>query len=48
MTGVHVGFLDSILNRIPLYSLGFGWIVPAVVGFIIGLIIYPRMKKTNA
>lgn len=46
--GVHVGFLDSILNRIPLYSLGFGWIVPAVIGFIIGLIVYPRIKKSNA
>ena len=32
------GFLDPVLNHIPLYGLGFGWIVPAIVGFIVGLI----------
>ena len=32
------GFLDPVMNHIPLYALGFGWIVPAVVGFIVGLI----------
>lgn len=32
------GFLDGMMNCIPLYNLGFGWIVPAAVGFVIGLI----------
>lgn len=35
--GVHIGLFDKILNLIPLYSVGFGWIVPAIAGFIIGL-----------
>lgn len=42
--GVHIGFLDKILNVIPLYGYGFGWIAPAAIGFIIGLVLYPRLK----
>lgn len=38
--GVHIGALDTILNKIPLYGYGFGWIVPAAVGFIIGLVLF--------
>ncbi len=44
--GVHFGFLDKILNLIPLYSLGFGWIVPAVVGLVGGLLLYPMLHKS--
>ena len=36
--GVHIGFLDAILDKIPLYGLGFGWVVPAAAGFIVGLL----------
>lgn len=43
--GVHIGFLDKILNAIPLYGYGFGWIVPAVVGFVVGLIVYSATHK---
>ena len=43
--GLHVGFLDKLLNAIPLYSFGFGWIVPAVIGLIVGLIVYPRVHR---
>ena len=32
--------LDPLLSKIPLYGLGFGWIVPAVLGFIVGFGIY--------
>lgn len=44
---IRVGFLDAILGRIPLYSLGFGWVVPALIGFVIGFIVYST-KKENA
>lgn len=37
--GVHIGALDAVLNNIPLYGYGFGWIVPAAVGFVAGLLI---------
>lgn len=43
--GVHIGALDKLLGLIPLYGYGFGWVVPAVAGFVIGLLIYPRLRK---
>lgn len=46
--GAHIGFLDSILNCIPLYNIGLGWIIPAVVGFIVGMLVYPKNKKIAA
>ncbi|MDY4080068.1 MAG: branched-chain amino acid transport system II carrier protein [Candidatus Metalachnospira sp.] len=45
--GVHIGIVDGILNAIPLYNMGFGWIVPALMGFIIGVIVYPRIGKKS-
>lgn len=44
--GVHIAALDAILNKIPLYSAGFGWIVPAVAGFVAGLLLYARKGKS--
>lgn len=41
------GFLDPVLNHIPLYGLGFGWIVPAIVGFIVGLIAWKGKGRTE-
>lgn len=41
------GFLDPVLNHIPLYGLGFGWIVPAIVGFIVGLIAWRGKGRTE-
>lgn len=31
----------SILSKLPFYSQGFGWVVPALVGLIAGIIIFP-------
>ena len=42
-----LGFLDPVLNHIPLYGLGFGWIVPAIVGFIVGLIAWKGKGRTE-
>lgn len=36
---------ESFLNHIPLYSTGIGWIIPAIVGIIIGFIISLFTKK---
>ena len=41
------GFLDPVLNHIPLLGLGFGWIVPAIVGFIVGLIAWKGKGRTE-
>ena len=45
--GVHIGALDAVLNKIPLYGYGFGWIIPAAVGFVAGLLIV-NSKGKNA
>lgn len=42
---MHIGVLDKLLGLIPLYNYGFGWVVPAVAGFIIGLVVYPQLSK---
>ena len=44
---MHIGVLDKLLGWIPLNNYGFGWVVPAVAGFIIGLLVYPRLGKAN-
>ncbi|MDD5922292.1 MAG: branched-chain amino acid transport system II carrier protein [Eubacteriales bacterium] len=46
--GLKLGIIDKVLNEIPLYSLGFGWVVPAAVGFVLGLLIYPHTKSGKA
>ncbi|CAM3113670.1 branched-chain amino acid transport system II carrier protein [Staphylococcus argensis] len=41
---VNTGFAQSLIHfaehYIPFFTIGMGWIVPAVVGFVIGLIVY--------
>lgn len=41
--GVSVEGIQPLLNMIPLFSIGIGWLVPAVVGAVIGYII--SLKK---
>lgn len=36
-----IGFIDSFVTKMPLAVQGFGWIIPFVVGFVIGGILYP-------
>lgn len=44
--GAKLPLLSTVLNILPLYSTGFGWIAPAVVGFVVGVIIY-QVKNTK-
>lgn len=48
--GANLPLLSAALNILPLYSTGFGWVAPAVVGFVVGVIIYrvKSLKGTNA
>lgn len=37
--GIRVGAVTTLFERLPLYSQGLGWVVPAVVGILLGVII---------
>ncbi len=43
---VSVG-LPSIFAWLPLYAQGLGWIVPAVIGIVIGLLFIPKTKNSS-
>lgn len=37
--GINTGFINSALEAyMPLYSIGFGWIVPCIAGIVLGFI----------
>ncbi|NFA60978.1 branched-chain amino acid transport system II carrier protein [Clostridium sporogenes] len=40
LTGEKVTFIKGILGIIPLSNVGFSWVVPAIIAFIIGTIIF--------
>ncbi|WP_130860947.1 branched-chain amino acid transport system II carrier protein [Bacilliculturomica massiliensis] len=44
--GLSLGYLGELAARIPLYTLGVGWIVPAIVGCLIGLLPFVRFLKS--
>ena len=44
--GLNIEFLVNIFSKLPLYSQGLGWIVPAITGIILG-IIASLFKKEN-
>lgn len=49
--GVSVSVLDSVVsfyeNSLPLYSLGLGWLLPALAGAAVGMLIPKRMDRNN-
>ena len=45
-TGLHLdGIVAAAESYLPLFSIGLGWVLPAAVGLVIGLILY-RKKQT--
>ena len=40
--------LDKLMSYIPLSSLGFDWLIPSVIGFIVGAVIYAMVKGKAA
>lgn len=40
--GINLGLIQRILNVLPFYSLGLGWLIPAVFTFILTLILSSR------
>ncbi|MDQ0231718.1 branched-chain amino acid transport system II carrier protein [Metabacillus malikii] len=45
-TGLHLGYLQSVISYLPFASIGLEWIVPALVGLLIGLVV-SRFKTTQ-
>lgn len=37
--GITIGFLVNAFSKLPLYAQGLGWIVPAVLGMVIGYVV---------
>lgn len=42
--GISLGAAAQVVERIPFFHLGLGWIVPAIIGCVLGMII-SKMKK---
>jgi LIVCS family branched-chain amino acid:cation transporter len=36
--GMEFGFIINLFNKLPLYSEGLGWVVPALIGIILGVL----------
>ena len=36
IAGIHIVFLEEMYRAIPLYDEGVGWLVPAILGAIVG------------
>lgn len=36
--GIEFGFIINLFNKLPLYSKGLGWVVPALIGIIVGVL----------
>lgn len=39
--GIDIGLISNLVHKIPLYNLGIGWVIPGIIGCIIGYMI-PR------
>lgn len=46
--GVSFGMITSLCHYIPFYELGLGWIVPAILGAVLGLLPFWPMNKECA
>ena len=46
--GIRFGFITSLLNKLPLYSLGYAWVIVALVLFMLSVILNLFAKKQEA
>lgn len=44
--GVKLGFVTNLCSSLPLYSKGLGWVVPAVVGMLLGIALSVVKEKS--
>lgn len=48
MCGLNMNSLSAMIAKLPLASQGFAWLVPAIVGFVIGTITYGSSNKDKS
>ena len=46
--GIRFGFITSLLNKLPLYSLGYAWVIVALVLLVLSIILNLFFKKQEA
>ena len=47
LTGGNVVFIKSLLGIIPLSNVGFSWLLPSVIAFIIGTVAFGNKQDEN-
>ena len=55
ITNIHIPALESLYAALPLSSYGFAWLLPCIIGFIVGAVIvkasgkgaYPMLEKSE-
>lgn len=47
MCGLKIDAISAAISKLPLAGQGFAWILPAVIGFIVGTVIYKYRNKEN-
>lgn len=45
--GINLPFMNDLISLIPLSSLGFAWVIPAVLGFVVGSLLDKRYIKED-
>ncbi|MEC1524964.1 branched-chain amino acid transport system II carrier protein [Neobacillus niacini] len=45
--GMNVSFANEWISRIPLSGVGFAWLLPAIIGFIVGAVINNLVSKND-
>ncbi|TCS93860.1 branched-chain amino acid transport system II carrier protein [Hazenella coriacea] len=46
-SGINLGPINTLVKSLPLYTFGFGWLVPAAIGVLIGLLIKILNKQQS-
>jgi len=46
--GINIQVVDDLFSMLPLYSVGLGWIVPAIVGGLVGYSLAFMSKAESA
>lgn len=44
--GINLGHVTELCKKLPLYSQGLGWIIPAIIGIVLGVIL--KIAKENS
>jgi len=46
--GINIDIVNRLISVLPLYALGFEWIIPSIIGFLFGWIFYKMSGKDNS